>query len=83
VGPEPTGGAVVVVAVVVVVVVVAGLLILMVGPPLPAQATVKGKKAMQVATARKAARRTIRSFTSHPSFRGLSIAIKDSPAQCE
>jgi hypothetical protein len=82
VGPEPTGGAVVVAAVVVVVVVVvvAGLLILMVGPPLPVQATVNDKTAMLVAMAKKAARRMIRSFTSHPPSRGLSIAIKDSPA---
>lgn len=82
-GPGPTRGVVVGawVVVVVVVVVVVGLLILMVGPPLPAQATVNGKTVMLVAMARKAARRMIRSFTSHLPSRGLSIAIKDSPAQ--
>jgi hypothetical protein len=61
VGPGLTDG---VVAVVVVVVVVVGLLILMVGPPLPPQATVNDTMAMLAAMPRKADRRMFRSFTS-------------------
>jgi hypothetical protein len=81
VGPALTRGEVGVARVVVVVVVVVGLLILIVGPFLPVQATVNGKTVTLVAMTRKAARRMIRSFTSHLPSRDLSIAIKDSPAQ--
>jgi heme A synthase len=65
VGPGPTDG-VVVVVVVVVVLAVLGLLILMVGPPLPPQASVNETMAMLVAIAKKADRRMFRSFTSRP-----------------
>jgi hypothetical protein len=63
VGSGLTDG-VVLAVVVTVVVAVAGLLILMVGPPLPPQATVKDTMAMLVAKVRKADRRMFRSFTS-------------------